>query len=194
MITDRPLGYLHTKPGIDQGRYDMGDFELRYGKSFASDPVGSATVEDLAALMVSPNWEDRLRAEIVRARINVTLPDDFPCIYETPDSPHRSGTKDPEPNPWVVSPDIDMLTTLLPLYQELWDSYTNQWGPDSRRTFAVGRLDGLSVRGVYRPGATPEQVIGSTMLTHSRMYGTAPEHLRVMHPWHAQWTKGRAVR
>lgn len=177
------LVYEPTRAGIDTGRYDVST--PRYG--FDSDPVAAAGVTELARLATSPHWQDRVRAEVLRQEVKITLPDAFPCIYETADSPTQAGLKYPRPKPWVVSPDIEMLTALLPDYQELWDSYTSQWGPGSRRLFAVGRLDGLSPRGVYRPGTTPERVIGSTMLTHTGLYGRAPERLRRMHPQHAQW-------
>ena len=124
----------------------------------------------------------------MRKRIRVTLPDGFPVIVETAESPNKQRDLHPQPHPWVVSPDIEMLHELLPDYQELWDGYTSQWGASSRRAFAVTRMDGLSPNGVYRPGTTPAQVIGYTMLRHE-MYGRALERLKAMHPQHAQWTR-----
>lgn len=170
-------------------RYDVDE-----DRSFSDDPVAYATLSDIADLAASPHWEDRIRAEVLRERTKITLPDQFPCIYETADSPRKAGHKYPAPSAWVVSPDIDMLTALLPLYQEVWDAYTSQWGPNSRRTFAVGHLDGLSPRGVYLPGTTVEQVMGRTMQTHTDFYRRAPEHIKVMHPQHASWTADRAAR
>jgi hypothetical protein len=183
------LAYTPTTVGIDTGKYDVGQFA-----NYRGDTVSEATVRNLADLATSEHWEDRIRAEVLRERIEIRLPDQFPCIYETADSPSRAGLAHPRPNPWVISPDIDMLHALLDDYQELWDAYTSQWGEKSRRTFAVGRLDGLKPHGVYRPGTTPEQVIGSTMLTHTDMYGRAPERLRAMHPQHATWVADRERR
>ncbi len=186
--TDQPrdLRYVPLAVGHDLGRYD-----LRTGRLFAGDEVMSTPIDDMVALSRSTHWEDRVRAELLRDNYEIVLPDGFPCLFETPNSPKQSGHQHPKPKPWVVSPDIAMLEALLPDYQELWDSYTSQWGPDRRRVFAVGRLDGLSTSGIYRPGTTPEQVIGSTMLTHTDMYRRAPERLRAMHPMHATWTAGR---
>lgn len=183
-LTYKPTG---ANPGSP--RYDVDE-----ARAFAGDQVAYATLTDLPDLASSPHWEDRVRAEVLRERTKIVLPDQFPCIYETADSPHQAGVKYPKPSPWVVSPDIDMLTELLPTYQEAWDAYTAQWGEKSRRTFAVGRLDGLSTRGVYLPGTTPEQVMGHTMLVHTGIYRHAPEHIKAMHPQHASWVAAQAER
>ena len=37
------------------------------------------------------------------------------------------------------------------------------------------------------------EVIGQTMLTHTGMYRTAPDHLRQMHPLHSIWAASRAA-
>lgn len=179
------LRYRPNSAGIDTGRYDLGSLG-----GFTDDPVTHAGLTDLASLATSADWEDRVRAEVLRQRLTITLPDQFPCIYETPGSPNLARNKHKRPQPWVVSPDIDMLHALLADYQELWDSYTAQWGPTARRTFAVGRLDGVSPHGLYRPSTTPAQVIGSTMLTHTDMYRHAPERLRQVHPRHAGEHRG----
>lgn len=188
--TPRPLVYQPDTAGLDVGRYNVN----HPGREFRDDLIAASDFPDLPALASSPHWEDRVRAEVLRQRLRVSLPDQFPCIYETVDSPNRQRHLTPQPHPWVISPDLEMLTSLLPDYQELWDSYTSQWGDSARRTFAVGRLDGLKPNGVYRPGTTPEQVIGSTMLTHEDMYRRAPERLRAMHPRHADWDAARAAR
>ncbi|BBX82235.1 hypothetical protein [Mycolicibacterium aubagnense] len=180
MATDQPttrdtrsITYRPRPTDSDTGRYDLDHFD-----GFSADLSDEDGVSLIAVLAASPRWEDRVRAEVLRRRSKITLPDQFPCIYQTPDSPNRAGSKNPQPTPWVVSPDIAMLTSLLPDYQELWDSYTSRWGPGARRTFAVGRLDGLPTHNVYRPGTTPAQVLHSTLLTHSAMYTRAPERLR----------------
>lgn len=181
----RDLRYEPNTMGIDSG-----DYRLDERGGFAEDWVGATTIADLPALAQSPDWEDRLRAEILRQRTRITLPDGFPCIYELAESPSRSNTLHPRPRPWVVSPDEEMLAELLPVYQELWDHQTRQWGPGSRRVFALGHLDGLSPRRVYRLGTTAAQVVGATMLAHTDLYHTAPEHIRVLHPMYNVW-KGR---
>lgn len=181
------INYKPTTGGIDTGEYDVRDRD-----GWRKDSVVRAGIEDLAALAHSSCWEDRVRAAVLLDRIEVTLPDQFPCLYEPAESPRRSGALRSQPFVWVASPDIDMLRALLPDYQELWDSYNAQWGPNSQQTFVVGRLDGVSPRGVYRPGATPEQVIGSTMLTHGDLYGRAPERLRRMHPMYEKWQAWKA--
>lgn len=182
-MSTEPIAYEPNSAGLDVGRYDLGSFS-----HFRDDLVAQTGLVHLTGLASSPDWEDRVRAEVLRQRLRITLPDQFPCIYETVDSPSRSGSAHlkPHPHPWVKSPDITMLEALLSDYQELWDAYTSQWGLTSRRTFAVGRLDGLSPGGLFRPGTTPEQVIGSTMLTHTDMYRRAPERLRQMHPRNAK--------
>lgn len=147
-------------------------------------------LETAHELAQSPRWEDRLRAEALRqaAAERITLPNGFPCIYEPADSPRHADSKYPRAFVWVISPDEAMLHELLPLYRELWAAYEAQWPNSAHRTFRFGRLDRLSVTSVYRPGTTVQQVIGSTMLTHTDMYRTAPAHLKAMHPQHEQWT------
>lgn len=146
---------------------------------------------EAAILAVSPHWEDRIRAEAIRqaAYNSITLPNGFPCIYEPADSPKGARNSNARVFHWVVSPDEAMLHELLPLYRELWDSYESQWPHSPNRTFEVGRLDAVLPHRVFRPGTTPEQVIGATMLTHTDMYRRAPQHLREMHPSHHQWTQ-----
>lgn len=147
-------------------------------------------------LSLSPHWQDRLRAAALRDSLNdeITLPDGFPCIYEPANSPRYRDYLRPRDHAWVVSPDEEMLHELLPLYRELWGSYEDQWPHSPNRTFEVGRLNGLSPFGVYRPDTTPAEVIGQTMLTHTDMYRRAPEHLREMHPLHERWSRGRENR
>lgn len=178
----RDLRYEPNPVGIDSG-----DYRLDERRGFDEDWVSETSLADLPALAQSPDWEDRLRAEILRQRTRITLPDGFPCIYEVADSPHQANVLHPRPRPWVVSPDEGMLAELLPLYQEMWDHQTRQWGPGSRRVFAFGHLDGLSPRRVYRRGTTAAQVIGGAMLLHTDLYRTAPEHIRALHPMHKVW-------
>lgn len=180
---------LNVSPtsGIDTRRYDLGTPRL-----FANDPVSELGIRDIAILSESPHWEDRIRAELIRdRRDSIALPDGFPAIYETQESPSLNRPRvlhyRPARHSWVVSPDIEMLTELLPLYQTVWDNYTSQWTPDARRTFAVGRLDGLSTHGVYMPGATPADVIAQTFLTHGDIYRRQPIELQRLHPLYKQW-------
>lgn len=190
-----PITYTTSTALYDDRRYiiDQVNTHMR----FAKDPVYATALDQdfptLATVMLSqsPAWEDRVRAAnlYTSQRDLITLPDDFPCIYEPATSPRQAGVRFPQPHPWVVSPDEAMLCELLPLYQELWGTYEAQWPNSPMRHFEVGRLSGLSPNGVYRPGATPSQVIANTMLTHTGMYATAPEHLRKMHPQYEQWTK-----
>lgn len=180
------LTYKPNSAGIDTGTYDLTDH------SFRGDPVACQSLNEIAHFLTSDHWEDRIRAELLRQQRSVTLPDQFPCIYETEDSPNqrRSGAHF-RLHAWVKSPDISLLRAVLDDYQELWDGYPAQWGPGARRTFAVGLHDGLSPYGVYRPGATPAQVIGSTMLTHPDMYRWASERLKRMHPNYPRWQKAK---
>lgn len=177
-------------------RYDLGATDSAY--RFRDDKVIADTTvysnvdtifHTIGELSISEDWQDRVRAEALReaAYRRITLPDHFPCIYDA------NTTHEPA-RVWVVSADSDMLETLLPLYRELWDAYNSQWPEqpaERRRDFVFGYLDGISPRGMYRPGVTAEQVIGDTMLTHEGMYRLAPEHLRVMHPLHPQWMEQR---
>jgi len=183
-----PLAYAPSTALLDDHHYSVNNINAR--SHFSDDSVITGAIDadqpllEIAMLAVSPHWEDRVRAAVVRASIGtgITLPDDFPCIYEPADSPKKAGLKSPRPSAWVISADEAMLHELLPLYQELWDAYESQWHHSPNRTFKVGRLSGLSPYSVYRPGTTPAAVIGQTMLVHSDMYRTAPEHLRRMHP------------
>ncbi|MCY1718512.1 hypothetical protein OVA26_16370 [Microbacterium sp. SL62] len=181
-----PLVYEPSTVGWDVKRFTLGDTSPL--RRFPADAVLAAAAEaadpmlEMLMLSASPHWEDRIRAEALRGEraAAVTLPDRFPCIFEPADSPKKQGELSPRPFAWVVSPDEDMLRELLPLYRELWLSYEGQWPHSPNRTFEFGYLDGLAPRGVYRPGATVEDVIGSTFLTHADMYRLAPEHLRQM--------------
>jgi len=191
-----PVSYTPTSALLDNHQYRI---ESVSASDFADDAAFVDAREnalpglDVLLLSVSPHWEDRIRASLLRETRadRITLPAGFPCIYEPADSPRNANRIHAEAFAWVVSPDVDMLHELLPLYQELWTAYENQWPHTPNRSFLVGTLDDLSPRSVYRPGTTPAEVIGTTMLTHTDMYRTAPEHLRVMHPLHEQWTAQR---
>ena len=182
--SDKALHYRHRPIGDDSHIFDVS-----FTADYSEDPVDGMSLGDLPRLTASPDWEDRVRAQVLLGRRHVKLPDQFPCIHETPDSPSHRGHVPRALFAWVISPDIEMLRALLPVYQELWDAYTSQWGPSSRRTLAVGRLDGLDPQRVYRPGTTPAQVIGHALLVHDGMYQRAPEHLKAMCPRHEQWTR-----
>lgn len=184
------VGYA-PRSNLDH-RYDLSTTNITF--RFREDQIINEVIarphvddvfEEIARLSVSKDWQDRVRAEALRSAASnrITLPDQFPCIYDA-NSTHAPNRV------WVVSADVKMLQTLLPLYIELWEAYDAQWpekAPEDRRSFAFGRLDGLSPRGMYLPGTTAVQVIGSTMLTHDGMYHHVPEHLRTMHPLHRQW-------
>ncbi len=193
------VAYSPSSALRDDMRYDIGTsprHRLARDHVFqVADERDDALFEALV-MASSPHWQDRIRAEALLASEGrpVALPDGFPAIYEVEDSPNKVRNMYPTRDPWVVSPDEGMLIELLPLYQELWDSYTAQWGPASRRIFAVGRLDGMRPRGVYRPGAAPEQVVGETMIIHQDMYRTAPQHIKEMHPLHESWARSREER
>ena len=190
--------YRASSAGRDNIRYTVGgsSHSFRYDGPFQAAQGAGDTLFEALLLAASPHWQDRVRAEALLAAEHrpVTLPDGFPAIYEVEDSPNKARNKYRTRDPWVVSPDEAMLIELLPMYQELWDAYTAQWGPASRRVFAVGRLDGMSPRGVYRPGTTPEQVVGETMITHGDMYQRAPQHIKEMHPLHESWERSRRER
>lgn len=196
----RPLAYTPSTVVLDDHHYGVAN--VNAAASFTGDgALEHATASELPTLQtlllsLSPHWEDRIRAAVLRVeqREAITLPDGFPCIYEPADSPKKAGLLRPAPFAWVVSPDEEMLHELLPLYRELWDAYENQWPHTPNRTFEVGRLNGLSPRGVYRPGTTPADVIGQTMLVHRDMYRTAPDHLREMHPLNEKWSRARENR
>lgn len=194
-VSNKDRALVYDARSTNQHTYDVSGLNLltRFrGDAVVADAVlEPANILDTAhELSLSEHWEDRLRAEALRqaAGRNITLPDGFPCIYEPADSPRRATSNYPQPFAWVVSPDDAMLIELLPLYRELWAAYEAQWPNSPHRIFEFGRLDRLSVRSVYRPGTTVQQVIGSTMLTHTDMYRTAPAHLKTMHPLHEQWT------
>ena len=183
-----PENELHYRP--NPSGLDTHQFKTDFNANYTDDPVNAMGIDDLAVLAASPNWEDRVRAQVLHNRVKITLPDQFPCIYETPDSPSgmRFG-RNYRLHAWVISPDIDMLHTLLPDYQEVWDAYHSQWGPSSRRLMAVGRADGLAPHSVYRPGTTPDQVISNTLLTHDGMYHLMPDRFKKLHPRHELWSR-----
>jgi hypothetical protein len=163
---------IRYNPGTvgDSHRYDVSGYGY-----FDADDVAHMGFEDIAPCATSPCWEDRVRAAYLMKHIEVTLPDGFICLYETADSPNHSRNIVRRDDPWVVSPDADMLTALLPEYQWMWDGYTAKWGSGARRTFAVGPLDGVPAYQVYRPGTTVEDVLLSTARRHGL---PLPERLR----------------
>jgi hypothetical protein len=165
-----------------------------YDGVFAHATESEAPLAHQLLLSLSPHWEDRIRAVALQRflRDEITMPNGFPCIYEPANSPRNAEALNPKPFVWVASPDEAMLHELLPLYRELWDSYEAQWSHTPNRTFEVGRLNRVAASGVYRPGTTPVDVISQTMLTHSDMYRTAPDHLRQMHPFHTTRVASRA--
>jgi len=191
-----PIAYAVSESSRDDHRYTF-----QHGGSFEGDDVfDRAAAAELPAvqatlLSLSPRWEDRIRAAAVREsiRTEIVMPNGFPCIYEPADSPNNAGHLYPRASAWVASPDLTMLQELLPLYRELWSAYQGQWPGSPKRAFEVGTMNRVSPGGVYRPGTTPAQVIGETMIIHEDMYRTAPAHLREMHPLHAQWTASRAA-
>lgn len=156
----------------------------RYGR-FDGDPVTCMSLDDVPRLAASADWRDRVRAEQIIQTDKVFLPDGFPCIFETEDSPNQNRSPRTKHRSsmayraWVVSPDEDMLKELLPDYQALWDDdilvRNAHWGPSARRLFAVGTLDGLLPSSVYRPGTTPVQVLRATIALHTFR---VPEFLR----------------
>lgn len=176
-------GDLIYTPGtvMDNHRYEFD----RWGR-FDGDAVEDMSWDDIGALARSEDWQDRVRAKQLQESLIIRLPDQFPCIYETPDSPNLQRYPDTgvhretnDMRAWVVSPDEDMLNELLPDYQGLWDHHilecNSHWGPSSRRTFAVGKLDRLRPSSLYRPGTTAVQVLRATIATHSFR---VPEFLR----------------
>ena len=187
------LGYTPSTAMLDMKDYRLDSVGAL--RPFRNDSVlhSAAGAEnplvELLLLEASPRWQDRIRAKALQLALanDVTLPDGFPCIYEPRDD-RRSSARN---YVWVASPDEGMLHELLPLYRELWASYESQWPNSPNREFVVGRLDGVSPYKVFRPGATPADVIARTMLTHDGMYARAPEHLKQMHPRHKDWTRSR---
>lgn len=185
MTDDRHLPPGRIRPIVYRGD-ERTFYDVDSPRAYAADPaIANATLADLSYLVASPHWQDRVRAEVLRRAVRVTMPDQFPCLYES------DARADRKPIVWVASPDIAMLEALLPDYQALWDSHTDQWGPSHRRTFAVGLLDGVAATGIQRPGTTPEEVLVHTMVVHE-MYGRAPERLKALHPHHERWTAERA--
>lgn len=191
------LTYTPSAAGYEDRKFVFDG--LNAARRFADDPVlhearaHDEPLTEVQLLANSPHWQDRVRAKALLTSIvrTITLPPGFPCIYEPADSPRKADHKYPEPFVWVASPDEEMLREVLPLYRELWASYESQWPTSPSRTFEVGRLDGISPHGVFRPGATPEDVIAATLITHSDMYRRAPEHLKKMHPMYDSWARHR---
>lgn len=150
-------------------------------RNYPADPVlADADAGDLAALMSSPHWEDRIRARVLADRLTeqITMPAGFPCIVEPEDSPRRAQVLRPQALIWVASPDEDMLTELLPLYQELWDGYHSQWSSPGR-VFRLDHRDDVTTSKIYRPGTTAAQVLLATVDLHGHeMFRRAPQHVK----------------
>ncbi|QHB37798.1 hypothetical protein I5G63_gp057 [Mycobacterium phage Imvubu] len=156
----------------DSHRYDTDGLAWYW----RGDIVADMDVTDLRALAMSDDWQDRVRAEHLRSRLRFVLPPGFPCIVEVFESPNlnrdpRSArVYQPAEHVWVKSPDLGMLTELLPEYQAMWDDYTQvmhpHWGEDSRRVFAVNHVDGVKANGVYRVGTHADDVLRCTANLH----------------------------
>lgn len=117
------LSYKPNSAGIDTGRYELSHHNFR------DDQVATWSLDEIAYFLTSDHWEDRIRAELLRQHRRVTLPDQFPCIYETEDSPNQQRSSAHfRLHAWVKSSDISLLHAVLDCYQELWDCYTSQWG------------------------------------------------------------------
>ncbi|MET0885981.1 MAG: hypothetical protein ABWX92_05970, partial [Mycetocola sp.] len=150
------ISYKPSTALIDDQRYRLDSVNTldRYPYDGVLSNAAASEYPDVQVtlLSLSPHWEDRIRAVALRESIRseITLPDGFPCIYEPADSPRNADHLRPSPVVWVASPDEAMLHELLPLYEELWNAYENQWPHSPNRTFKVGRLDRLSPHGVYR--------------------------------------------
>lgn len=161
----RPIEYDPGTAG-DNHRFDMSR-PWGWNGDVATD-MGHA---DILGLTLSDRWEDRVRAAYLLRNRPVYLPGEFPCIYEVADSPNqvRNGALG-RPHAWVVSPDLDMLTALLPEYQAMWDDYVlvmhPWWGDTARRVFAVGHLPHLEPHQLYRPGTTVDDVLRLTANLH----------------------------
>lgn len=185
-------------PLIEQGHRHSHRFEFDNAHwRFEGDPAFADANGDLSewimlagVLARSDAWEDRVRARAILQAVRPTLPDAFPVIYETEESPNlrRSWAGPVEiPDPayrsraehvWVAHPDHDLLVALLPEYQALWDAYTEQWGGAARRTFAVAPVDGVQVHSLYRPDTTADEILLSTRQLHGMPAAGLPERLR----------------
>jgi len=157
-------------------------YETGLNYHWREDPVvGEKTEKELLALLpgllVSPYWEDRVRAKYAARAIQhmATMPDGMIAIYEAPESPnlHDRGGTPARGSVWVQHPDPKVLEELLPMYQALWDGYTAQWGPASRRVFALGPVSGARVNVVYLPSVTADEILKRTASRHDM-----PRHLQ----------------
>lgn len=189
-MTDHDLIFTPSTAVLDTREYELDGYSAWQG-----DPVSSMDATNLVALMESPHWQDRVRAAELMRRIKPTLPDQFPVIYERADSP--SNNRDGVPNPharefhWVKHPIIGVLHDTLAQYQAIWDAYTDQWGPGSRRLFAVGLRDQVSPYRVFRPEATTQDVLSGAFLTHRDMIGLQSVEVKAAHQaWINEARKG----
>ncbi|WP_277209200.1 hypothetical protein [Isoptericola croceus] len=156
-------------------------------RKFAGEPtLDGSPVERAArlpAMIESHDWADRVRAAAIleSLRSDLTLPDGFPVIVEVSSSPNLVRWPRPEYVParhvWVAHPDVEVLRGLLDDYQAMWDGYTAQWGPNARRLFTVAGVDGVSAGGLYRPEASPDDVLRQTAQVHG-MQRWLPQRLR----------------
>jgi hypothetical protein len=149
------------------------DYSVNAGR-FRADPAMAGDRAERAArlpeLIVSPHWQDRVRAEAIIESLRVTLPDDFPCIVEAEWSPNlRDGQSLSSPyrlsqHVWVAHPDDDLLHDLLPEYQAMWDACVTM--PRFRRVFAIARVSGVDVGYLRLPDSIVDDILRDTSTTH----------------------------
>lgn len=163
--------------------YDAYYQTARRGRRLSTDPVMQGTLVErmgrVPALLQSPHWRDRVRAQfiIASAQDSIPLPDAFPAIVMRGDSPFLMGLCPtfPQDNVWVAHPDRNVLDAVLPEYQAMWDSHTAQWGPNARRVFCVMLLDGVEISRLHRAESGPDEILRSAANAHGFFKYLRPE-------------------
>lgn len=121
----------------------------------------------IASLSESDDPMDRVRADVLRANLRITLPAVW-VVYETPGSPNLN--RDPrstreyaiQDHVWSAHEDLaDALAWLVGI-REAFDTYIatqgRHWGPSAHRTFWVARVEGVLVNYLRQRGADPRHI------------------------------------
>lgn len=144
------------------GEYAYGGYYPRDAYQWENLPPREEWVNQLPALMVSPEISDRVLARIILTEIKATLPETW-LVVEAEDSPNlqnprRIGSWTPTSNVWSAHESFEDATAWCESYQTLSDAHVDAhpwWGEQARRKFVVILAAGALVSYLRQPGADP---------------------------------------
>jgi hypothetical protein len=138
-----------------EGRYP----DSRWNYLEGSIPEGDDAIDQLPALLRSPEWEDRIRARVILHNLRATLPEMW-VVRESEDSPNlnRDGHRTFRTlDAWSVHEFEEDAIAWRDMFQRKSDAIVARhgWGPSSVRKFEAVRAAGAPAGQLRQPGATP---------------------------------------